>query len=52
MLLFKTYLFFTQRKYQTTVQNNKLKIIVPTWNDEFELIAQWFLFSFKYSKLF
>ena len=32
MLLFKTYLFI-----RTTYKNNKLKIIAPTWNDEFEL---------------
>ena len=25
-------------KYKKTVQNNKLKIIVPTWNYEFELL--------------
>ena len=38
MLLFKTCLFITPGKYKTTLQNNTLKIIAPTWNDEFELL--------------
>ena len=39
MLLFKTYLFFTRGKYITKhFKNNSLKIISPTWNDEFELL--------------
>ena len=36
MLLFKTCLFITHEKIQQD-KNNKLKIIAPTWNDEFEL---------------
>ena len=37
MLLFKTYLFITFGKiYKKQYQNNKLKIIAQTWNDEFE----------------
>ena len=24
-------------KYETIIQNNKLKTIAPAWNDEFEL---------------
>ena len=35
MLLFKTYLFITRER--TQYKNNKLKIIAPPWNDEFEL---------------
>ena len=40
MLLFKTYLFITRRKIykkkkKKQYKNNKLKIIAPTWNDEF-----------------
>ena len=34
MLFFNTYLFITHGKIQ---EKNKLKIIAPTWNDEFEL---------------
>ena len=38
MLLFKTYLFITRRKkIGKQYKNNKLKIIAPTWNNEFEL---------------
>ena len=38
MLLFKTYLFITRRKkIRKQYKNNKLKIIAPTWNNEFEL---------------
>ena len=38
MLLFKTYLFITRRKkIRKQHKNNKLKIIAPTWNNEFEL---------------
>ena len=41
MLLFKTYLFITvklQKNIRKQYKNNKLKIIAPTWNDEFELL--------------
>ena len=34
MLLFKTYLFIARGNMS---KNNKFKIIVPTWNDKFEL---------------
>ena len=38
MLLFKTYLFITSRKsIGKQYKNYELKIIGPTWNDEFEL---------------
>ena len=38
MLFCKTSMYFQYvKKYNKTVQNNKLKIIAPTWNDEFEL---------------
>ena len=39
MLLFKTYLFVTRGKIKRRKQykNNKLKVIAPTWNDEFDL---------------
>ena len=38
MLLFKIYLFTTRGKDITKqYKNNKLKVIAPTWNDEFEL---------------
>ena len=38
MLLFETYLFITRRKkIRKQYKNNKLKIIAPTWNNEFEL---------------
>ena len=38
MFLFKTCLFVTRRKIQdNTTKTIKLQIIVPTWNDEFEL---------------
>ena len=37
MLDFRTCLFITPEKYKTPYENNKLKIIAPTWNDEFEL---------------
>ena len=37
MLLFKTYLFITQKNIRQQYKNNKLKVIAPTWNDEFEL---------------
>ena len=39
MLLFKTYLFITHGKnIRKQYNNNKLEIIAPTWNDEFELL--------------
>ena len=41
MLLFKIYLFITRGKIfkkKTQYENNKLKLIVPTWNDESELL--------------
>ena len=37
------YLFITRekcitiKKYKNSIKSNKLKIIAPTWNDEFEL---------------
>ena len=34
MLVFRTCLFITHGKIQ---ENTKLKIIAPTWKDEFEL---------------
>ena len=38
MLLFKTYLFLTcGKKIRKQYKNNKLKVIAPTCNDEFEL---------------
>ena len=37
MLLFKTYLYYKWKKRRKQHKNNKLKIIVPTWNDKFEL---------------
>ena len=37
MLLFKIYIFITHEKCKKTYKNNQLKIIAPTWNDEFEL---------------
>ena len=38
MLLFKIYLIITHEKnIRKQFKNNKLKIIAPTWNDEFEL---------------
>ena len=38
MLFFKTYLVITREKnIRRYYKNNKLKIIAPTWNDEFEL---------------
>ena len=38
MLLFKTYPFTTRgRIKKKQYKNNKLEIIDPTWNDEFEL---------------
>ena len=38
MLFFKTYLVITRKKnIRRYYKNNKLKIIAPTWNDEFEL---------------
>ena len=38
MLLFKTYLFTTSRKsIGKQYKKYELKIIGPTWNDEFEL---------------
>ena len=41
MLLFKIYLFITPGKIlkkKTQYENNKLKLIVPTWNDEFLIL--------------
>ena len=41
MLLFKTYLIIRHRKkIRKQFKNNKLRIIAPTWNDEFELQKQ------------
>ena len=38
MLLFNTFLFITRGKnIRKHYMNNKLKIIAPTWNYEFEL---------------
>ena len=38
MLLFKTCLFFyTWKNIRQQYKNNKLKIIAPNWNDDFEL---------------
>ena len=38
MLFFKTYLFTTLGKnIRKQYNNSKLKILAPTWNDEFEL---------------
>ena len=38
MFLFKTYLFITRRKnIRKQYEKNKLKMIAPTWNDQFEL---------------
>ena len=38
MLLFKTYLFVSRIKIiRQQYKNNKLKIIAPTFDDEFEL---------------
>ena len=38
MLLFKSYLFITRgKKIVKQYKNNKLEIMSPTWNDEFEL---------------
>ena len=40
MLLFKIYLFITREKnIRQMYKNDKLKIIAPTWNDEFELLS-------------
>ena len=37
MLLFKTYLFITRGKIEeNSIKNNKLKVMAPMWNDEFE----------------
>ena len=33
----KTYLFITHRNKRKQYKNNKLKVIAPTWNDEFKL---------------
>ena len=38
MLFFKTYLFITLGKnIRKQYNNSKLKILAPTWNDEFEV---------------
>ena len=37
MLLFKTYLLDVEKYIKKQYKSNKLKIIAPTWNDEFEL---------------
>ena len=38
MLIFKTYyIYYTWKNIRKQYKNNKLKIIAPTWNDEFEL---------------
>ena len=38
MVFIKTYLSITCGKHKQQCKNSKLKIIVPTWNDEFELL--------------
>ena len=50
MLLFKAFLFITLGK-TNQCKSNKLKIIAPTWNNEFEL-RRWFVFSVRYSRLY
>ena len=37
MSLFKIYVYYTWKNIRKQHKNNKLKIIAPTWNDEFEL---------------
>ena len=37
MLLFKTSIYYTWKNIRKQYKNNKLKIIAPTWSDEFEL---------------
>ena len=37
MMLFKIYQFIKRGKYMQQYERNKLKIIAPEWNDEFEL---------------
>ena len=40
MLLFKTCLLITRgKKMRKQYKNNELKIIAPTWNDEFKLLG-------------
>ena len=37
LLLKKLYIYYTWRNIRKQYKNNKIKIIAPTWNDEFEL---------------
>ena len=37
MLPLKTYLFIKRAQNKIMMQNNRLKIIAPTWNDKSEL---------------
>ena len=38
-------IYYTRRNIRKQYKNNKLKLIAPTWNDEYEL---WFLFCVRY----
>ena len=40
---------YTWKNIRKENKSNKPKIIVPTWNNEF---AKWFLFCFRYSRLY
>ena len=41
-------IYYTWKIIRKQYKNNKLKIISPTWNDEFKR----FLFCFRYSRLY
>ena len=54
MLLFKTYLQYLLHveNIRKQYKNKTLKIIASTWNDEFELPDDDFLFCIRYSRLY
>ena len=38
-MLFKTYVFITPAKiWESSMKTNELKIMAPTWDEEFELL--------------
>ena len=37
LFLFKTSIYYTSKNIRKQYKDNKLEIITPTWNDEFEL---------------
>ena len=44
-------IYYTWQKYNKVIQNRKIKIAAPTWNEKFEL-SDVSVFCIKYSRLF